>query len=177
MKTIYFIRHAKAKNFHIGESDFEREISKKGKKQIRTIGSYMKLREISPDMILSSCALRAQQTTVELANIMDFDGDIQYLRQMYNTSTEDLIDIISIQDESIDSLFLIGHHPYMTELVNLLIDEHISKIPLMGVVAAHFDIRSWSEIENIRGKIEFFIFPKQFWYYMPKQIRAVLKRD
>jgi len=174
MKTIYFIRHAKANNFDVGESDFERTLSKKGKKDIRTIGSYLKLRGIYPETVLSSCALRAQESAIALMDILEYKGHIDYLEQLYMTSTQEIIDIISIQDDSIESMFVIGHHPYLTELVNTLSKEHIAKIPSMGIVCINFDVEEWKDITSSQGEIEFFIFPKQFKYYMPGQIRATL---
>jgi phosphohistidine phosphatase len=176
MKTLYFIRHAKAKNFEIGESDFERTLSKKGHKDIKTIGSYLKLRGISPDRVLCSCALRAQESATELMEILEFQGHIDYLEQLYMTSIEEITEIIGVQDDTIGSMFVIGHHPYLTEFVNTLSQEHIAKIPSMGVVCINFDIKSWKEIATCKGELEFFIFPKQFKYYMPKQIRATLQR-
>jgi len=47
----------------------------------------------------------------------------------------------------------------------------------MGVVAIEFDIERWSEIEHIKGKMDFFIYPKQFQYYVPNQIRAILSKE
>ena len=176
MKTLYFIRHAKAKNFKLEESDFERTLSKKGYKDILTIGSYLKLRGILPDTVLASCALRSQQTATELMQILEYKGSIDYLEQLYMTSTKEITDIIGIQDDTIESMFVIGHHPYLTELVNTLSQEHIDKIPSMGVVCINFTVDSWKDIVTCKGELDFFIFPKQFKYYMPKQIRATLKR-
>jgi phosphohistidine phosphatase len=176
MKTIYFIRHAKSKDFAPGESDFERNVSKKGYKDIQTIGSYLLLRGIVPDLVLSSCALRAQQSTIALMEKLTYTGQIEYLEQLYLTSPQEIVEILKIQDDDLEKLFVVGHHPYLTELVNQLSQEHISKIPSMGVVALEFDLSSWQDIAEKTGSLEFFIFPKQFKYYMPKQIRAVLPR-
>ena len=174
MKTLYFIRHAKAKNFAVGESDFERTLSKKGYKDIQTIGSYLKLQNIVPDMVLSSCALRAQQSTTKLMEILEYQGHIEYLENLYLTSTKEIQEIISLQDDAIEKICIIGHHPYLTELVNTLSKEHIAKIPSMGVVALSFEHETWNDIAYTKGNLEFFIFPKQFRYYMPKQIRTTL---
>jgi len=39
----------------------------------------------------------------------------------------------------------------------------------------NFNIDSWNELLQMeKPKIDFFIFPKQFKYYMPKQIRDTL---
>jgi phosphohistidine phosphatase len=62
-------------------------------------------------------------------------------------------------------------------MANMLIDEHISKIPTMGVAAIEFDVSKWSDIFHSQGRLDFFIYPKQFQYYVPNQIRAVLNRE
>jgi len=67
MKTLYLIRHAKSDWSIPGESDMERGLRKKALKEIDTIGDYLAVRDISPDLILSSCALRAQETSNILA--------------------------------------------------------------------------------------------------------------
>ena len=175
MKRVYFIRHAKAGWSVPDTSDFERSISKKGKKDINTMGSYLLLRGINPDIILSSCALRAQETSDLLAEKINYDGEKHYLEALYLSSLEAIKEIILAQDDTIESMFIVGHNPQLHELVNSLIDEHISKFPSLGIIAIDFDIDEWREIEDIKGKIDFFIFPKQFKYYMPKQIRSLLE--
>jgi len=174
MKTLYLIRHAKSAWNEVDTSDFERKISKKGKKDVNTMGSYLSLVGIKPQLILSSCALRAQETTDLLADKIDFNGKIHYLQELYLTAVEDIREIISIQEDEIDSMFIVGHNPHLQELANTLIDDHISKFPSLGVIAINFEMSYWSEISSVRGSIDFFIFPKQFKYYMPKQIRVKL---
>jgi phosphohistidine phosphatase len=177
MKTLYLIRHAKSGWSEPDTSDFERTISKKGKKDINTMGSYLSLTGVSPQLILSSCALRAQQTTDILAEKISYSGEKHYLQELYHTGLEEIKEIISIQDEKIESMFIIGHNPQLHELANTLITEHISKFPSLGIIAIDFEIDSWEEIYTVKGSIDFFIFPKQFKYYMPKQIRATLNKD
>jgi len=174
MKEIYLIRHAKAENFSEGLSDFERSVKKKGFKDIQTIGSYLALQGISPDAILSSCAMRAQESAVALAERLSFEGVKYFLEELYYAPCEDVFNIIMAQEKSCEKLFIIGHNPQLNELTNLLSKEFISKIPTMGVVALSFDIDDWSEIATIKGNLNFFIYPKQFEYYMPRQIRTTL---
>jgi len=174
MKEIYLIHHAKAEDFSEGLSDFERSLKKKAFKDIQTIGSYLALQGISPDVILSSCAMRAQETAVMLAEKLSFQGVKHFLEELYYAPYEDALNIIMAQDKSCERLFIIGHNPQLNELVNSLSKEYISKIPSMGVVSLHFDISEWSEIKSVKGNIDFFLYPKQFKYYMPRQIRTKL---
>ena len=177
IKTLYLIRNARSDWNDIGASDFERGITKKGKKDIQTMGSYLMLKNVMPNIILSSCALRAQQTADVISESLQYKGKIEYLQELYYTPTSTLLDILYMQDISVELLFVVGHNPQLTDMANMLIDEHISKIPSSGIVAIDFDIQEWSELRYTKGKIDFFITPKQFKYYIPKQIRAVLDKN
>jgi phosphohistidine phosphatase len=176
MKKIYFIRHAKANGFSEGVSDFERTLREKGLEDIQTIGSYLALQNVSFDLLLSSCALRAQQTALTLAERLSFDGVQYFLEELYFAPHEEVLNIIMAQDDAYDSICVVGHNPQLNELVNRLSQECIAKIPTTGVVALNFSINSWSELEYIKGSLNFFIYPKQFHYYMPKQIQTRLPR-
>jgi phosphohistidine phosphatase len=129
---------------------------------------------VKPELMLSSCALRAQQTADLLAEKIAFKGEKYYLQELYLTSVDVIKEIISIQDDDIQTMFIVGHNPQLHELANSLMDEHISKFPSLGIIAINFDTDVWANIENVKGEIDFFIFPKQFKYYMPKQIRGFL---
>lgn len=132
----------------------------------------MSLRNIEPDLMLSSSALRAQMTADQLAEKMEYQGRIHYMEELYMTRPETLLNIMTLQDNEYDKIFLIGHNPELTEFANLLIEEHFSKLPTLGILAINLDIDSWEDIGEDIGEIDFFIHPKQFKYYLPKQIRT-----
>ena len=136
------------------------------------MSSYMSLRSIEPDLMLSSSALRAQMTADQLAEKMEYQGRIHYMEELYMTRPETLLNIMTLQENEYDKIFLIGHNPELTEFANLLIEEHFSKLPTLGILAINLDIDSWEDIEEDIGEIDFFIHPKQFKYYLPKQIRT-----
>ncbi len=175
MKTLYLIKHAKSDWSVPGESDMERGLTKKGLKSIKTISSYLSISGNQPDVILSSCSLRAQETTNILAENIKFTGPKYYLQDLYSSSPELIKEIIMAQDDKLSKMFIVGHNPQISELVFMLTDEHIGKMPSLGVIAIDFDIETWSELEEKKGEIDFFINPKQFKYYMPKQIRTNLE--
>lgn len=137
----------------------------------------MSLQHLKPDLILSSLALRAQTTAVELAKRIDYDGKIHYMKELYNTRPEIIMNVLTLQDDSYDSIFLIGHNPELTEFANFLIEENFPKLPTLGVLAINLNIDSWDDIKEKSGEIDFFIQPKQFKYYMPKQIRTTLGKE
>jgi len=175
MKTLYLIRHAKSDWSIPGESDMERGLRKKALKEIDTMGDYLTVRDIFPDLILSSCALRAQETSNILAKKIKYFGPKHYLEDLYSSSPELIKDIIMAQDDEYSNIFIIGHNHQLRELIFMLSNQHIEKIPSLGIAAIEFDIQSWEELEDIKGKLDFFITPNKFTYYMPKQAEGVLK--
>ena len=88
------------------------------------------------------------------------------------TRPERLINILSLQDNENDSIFLVGHNPELTELGNLLTKDSFKKLPTLGIVAIKIDTEQWEGLKEKSGEIDFFIHPKQFKYYMPNQIRT-----
>jgi len=137
----------------------------------------MSIQKLKPDLILSSLALRAQTTAMELAKKIDYEGRIHYMEELYSSRPETLMNVLTLQDDSDDTIFLIGHNPELTEFANFLIEENFSKFPTLGVLAINLNIKSWSDIYESCGEVDFFIQPKQFKYYMPKQIRTSLVKE
>jgi len=93
------------------------------------------------------------------------------MHELYMVRPETLMNVISLQEEQYDSIFLVGHNPELTELANLFIKDSLSKLPTLGIIAIKLDIESWSDIEEKYGEVDFFIYPKQFRYYMPQAIK------
>jgi len=80
-----------------------------------------------------------------------------------------------MQEDEYETLFLIAHNPELSEIANLLCKDHFGKIPSLGIAALIFETEHWSDLDRgARGETDFFIYPKQFRYFMPRQIRAVL---
>ncbi|WP_456432295.1 SixA phosphatase family protein [Nitratifractor sp.] len=177
IKTLYLIRHAKSDWSDGKIDDFERGLRKKGYKDIQTMGSYLALHGVIPDLIISSSALRAQLTADELAKRIDYPGKVHYMEELYLSRPERILNILALQDDQHESIFVVGHNPELTILANKLVDNQLGKMPTLGIVKIDFDIESWSQIEEGKGELDFYIYPNQFRYYMPKQIRAVLHRD
>jgi len=173
IKKLYLIRHGKSDWSNGQLSDFQRGLSKRGWKDIETIGSYLALTKVRPDLILSSAALRAQLTADGLGEKIGFQGTYRYLDELYLTRPEMYLNVLSLQEAEHEAIFLVGHNPTLSELANLIQEENFTKFPSLGVLAINLFIESWGEITQGRpGSIDYFIYPKQFRYYMPRKIQT-----
>lgn len=136
----------------------------------------MSLQQLKPDLMLSSLSLRAQTTADQLGKKIGYDGRIHYMEELYNSRPETIMNILTLQDDSYETIFVVGHNPELTEFANFLVEDNFPKLPTLGVLAINLNINTWSDITEKCGEIDFFIQPKQFKYYMPKQIRTTLAR-
>lgn len=132
------------------------------------------MRGILPDLIISSCSIRTQETADGLADKLEFEGPRYYLQELYLTQPKTLKETLMMQENHFNTIFVVGHNPQVTEFAKMMTGGAVSKIPALGVVAINFDIEGWNELQEAEGKVDFFIYPKQFKYYMPKQIRSAL---
>ncbi len=172
---MYLIRHAKSKWSNGKLQDFERGLSNRGAKDLKVMSSYAALRQIKPDLILSSLALRAQLTADSLAEKLEYKERIHYMHELYMVRPETLINILGLQDNQYDSIFMVGHNPELTELANELLKDNIPKLPTLAILAIKLDIESWGDIEGTYGEVDFFVYPKQFRYYMPRAMQKELQ--
>ena len=160
MKKLYLIRHAKS-SWDNPVADFDRDLNKRGEFDAPLIGKELKKREINPDLIISSPALRAKKTALILAKEIGYNpSQILFKDSIYESSLYNLLMIIKELDISLESVMIVGHNPSMTELINKISKFSISNLPTCGVVALELD--SWSEIEPYSAKEIFYIYPKMF---------------
>lgn len=160
MKKLYIIRHAKSSWRDESVDDFDRPLNKRGKANAPFLGSKFKNRDVIPDMILSSPALRAMTTTQMMAKEMKYHKEIVYDKDIYESSVDTLKKILAKVDDSCSVLFLVGHNPSL----NMLAAEYVSfheNIPTCGVVEIDFECDKWADISAKNAKLVLFDYPKK----------------
>lgn len=163
MKTLYLIRHAKSDWSDASLSDYDRPLNKRGANDAPLMGSILLKSGIRPDFILSSPALRAKTTAIAFAQALSYPpGSIRYDHALYASDVETILSIIRDVSVSIDTLFLFGHNPELTECANYISGGDIDDIPTCGVVAMRLKNDSWESIGANSAKISGFDFPKKY---------------
>ena len=99
MKQLLIVRHAKSSWKFPELADFDRPLLKKGIKRTKAIGAYMSSKQYVPDLIKTSSAKRAVETTKILESVMKLSNtDIEKEDCLYLCSVSDMIDGISKTD-------------------------------------------------------------------------------
>ncbi len=162
MKNLYLIRHAKSDWNDESKSDFDRGLNRRGEKAILIMANALKEKKVMPDLILSSSAKRAKLTAKGLAKKIGYCGKIQYIDALYMAEPETIHRLIKDVNDTVDTLFIVGHNPETTELSNMMVDDYITNVPTLGIVAFKIPIDHWIKFKLTEGKTEFFIYPKMF---------------
>ena len=120
-KSIMLWRHADA--LPIGDNildDISRPLSKKGRQQAKTMAAWLSYHLPKETMIMSSNAIRSQQTAVALTNDFVLSDGIApgaSLEKVLET-----INSLSNGDKSDSNLVIIGHQPWLGQLAAYLLN-------------------------------------------------------
>ncbi len=161
MKKLIITRHGKS-DWSDYEYDYQRKLTKKGKMRNALLGDFLRERQLFPDLMISSHATRALDTAKILASKLDYNPeDIRIDRNIYGAYLDTLLNIIYAIDNKYDTVYLFGHNPTFTQLVNYFKAEKIQHLRTSGSYGVSFDIDRWEDIEHADRKDLFFIVPRE----------------
>jgi phosphohistidine phosphatase len=161
MKYLLLMRHAKSAWDIPGQSDFDRTLNERGKKDAPEMGKRIRKKEFTPQLIVSSPAKRALKTAREVAKELDYDEkNIQQETEIYEADIDDLMHVIRSFDDTADNVLMVGHNPSFTGMVGTLTNTFIENMPTAGIALIRFDIQSWKQVSKHTGTLEWFDYPK-----------------
>ncbi len=162
MKKLYLMRHAKSDWSGYYVSDFERTLNKRGKRDAPMMGEVLKTK-ISPDLIVSSPAVRAKLTAEAVAEKLGYNPrNIRFEEDIYEASALELLRMIQSLPDDAQEVLLIGHNPGLTDLINHLGNVRLDNLPTASLVGFAFDVTHWQEIKPGTGSYLFFEYPKKY---------------
>ena len=162
MKTLYVVRHAKSSWEQEGLTDFDRPLTERGIHNAPEMAKRLIQRGPLPELIISSPANRAISTARLMALEFGISEDlIKKESSIYEAARADLMRLIARQDPDIDAIYLVGHNPGVTDLINWICDEEEAQIPTCSIATIHVDSRRWNGWEKGMGKLQDLDFPKK----------------
>jgi phosphohistidine phosphatase len=161
MKYLTIIRHAKSSWESETGPDIERPLNERGKKAIPLVGKYLKKNKMHPGLVLSSPAKRALKTAKEICGYIGYDKDeIEIHDEIYYGDSNGIFQLIRKLDDKPDDVFLFGHEPKLSSLIQMLTGKTIDKFSTCSVYRMKFETDNWKEIQPGTGKCEFYVNPK-----------------
>ncbi len=160
MKTLYIIRHAKSSWKDMSLDDCDRPLNKRGKRDAPVMGKRLKKKNVVPDIIISSPALRAKTTAQFIAKEVGYNKDIEFKEEIYESNIHILDNILKNIDDRNSITFLFGHNPDL----NMLAEEYVDfdeNIVTCGILKIEFDCDKWQDISHKNAKMISFDYPKK----------------
>ena len=159
MKTLFILRHAKSSWDHPGLSDFERPLNDRGVRTAPFMGELIKNKGLSPDVIISSPAVRAQTTAELVRESAGIASEIRLDDRIYEASPQNLIHVISEIDDTLNSAMLVGHNPGLEALIRHLTGQ-LEPMPTAALAVIALNIDTWAEIKPASGTLAALYRPK-----------------
>lgn len=167
MKRLYLLRHAKSGWDDSTQGDFDRSLSRRGRRSAPLMGRYMRNLGYAPSVALCSPARRTRETWTYVSNALDCDTVEDMRPELYLPEPRTLFDAVRAVEDTHPSAIVISHNPGILTLALGLIGNGIQsanpfgKYPTAALAVFDFNIDTWSGMEPGRGTLIGYTRPKE----------------
>jgi phosphohistidine phosphatase len=159
-KSLILVRHGKS-NQGLDIRDFDRPLNHRGNKNAVEMAERTLKKELIPQHLVSSPALRAITTAKHFAEVWNIPfTSIDQIADIYEADVAALLKVISNLDDKFSQVAMFGHNPGLTDFANYLSDANIYNIPTTGIVVLELSIENWMEASRHTGTMQSLDFPK-----------------
>lgn len=160
MKTVSFVRHAKASSDAKYQRDFDREINERGIEKTNFLTQIIKHKQIESELIICSPAIRTRQTANQIIQMLNWNKtQIIFDELLYSGNYQNYLNALYSIDDQISSVMIVGHNPSISEAAYELCRQ-IEMMRTSQICHLEFETSKWSEIPNSNIKSWFTINPK-----------------
>jgi phosphohistidine phosphatase len=161
MKTLLLMRHAKSSWKDESLSDHERPLKKRGKKDSKLIAKVIKKKDLTPDLILCSSAVRTKETAEVLTDALDYEGKVIYSDELYMGEPQDFVSALKDVNNKYDAVMIVAHNPGLEAYLQI-IDGEIEAVPTGGLGYLVLVLDDWKDISlDTMGDLIGFWKPKE----------------
>lgn len=164
MKRLILVRHAKTEVIRYDITDYQRSLKERGINDSKLIANKLLLKDIIPDLIISSPANRAIETTLLFADILKYPTEmIEKIDDLYDGfTTNEFLGMLDQLGKEHETVMIVGHNPSIEYLAFNLTEEFYEAVPTCTVIGIEFDVAEWANIEARTGKLSFYEYPKKY---------------
>ena len=168
MRRLFLIRHAKTEPA-VGQDDYERALTDRGRADARRIASVLGARDMLPETLIHSGALRAMQTAEIFAAQWPRRVELEEELGIYDATEPTLFDLTRALSDETESVAFVGHNPSIGDLAEALAGHGASlelrrmaaKFPTGAVAVIDFEIARWNDVDRKGGRLALFLTPAE----------------
>ncbi len=154
MKTLLVLRHAKSSWNDPALDDHERPLNKRGQRDGPRMGELVREHRLTPDVIISSDAVRARATAQAVAKAARYAGEILLDPRLYIASPADILAVLcTVRETKAEIVMIVGHNPGLEGLVAQLTGEQ-QDLPTAALAQIVLPIDRWRDLKlSTRGTL------------------------
>ena len=156
---MFLLRHGKSKRGPEYETDFGRPLAKRGRRDAASVGEYLAEDDLLPDLILSSPAERARQTTLCCVEAADYMGQVRFEESLYSSGEDAYLELLWNLDDSVGAVLFVGHNPDTESTIEALSGQY-ARMPTAGLARIDISVESWSEVREGGGQLTWVQLPR-----------------
>lgn len=147
MKTLYVLRHGEAARENEVVSDYERELTRRGRADVTRAAGALQQRSNLPSLVLSSSAARARQTAELCVQAWPAGVELLLDDELYLAGPESYLAVLALRAADHRAVMVVGHNPGLEVLVQLLTD-HSEHLATASLVELTLPIVAWAELSG-----------------------------
>lgn len=161
-RTLTLLRHAKSSWKDASLGDFERPLSKRGRRDAPEMGRRLNAAGVRPSLIVSSPARRAWSTAKEVARVIGYPREfLQRDRELYLAGPDTLLSVVGRQDGGFNHLLICAHNPGLTDLVERLVPGLTDNLVTAGFVTVSGTGEAWADFADSGVELVAYDYPKR----------------
>ena len=140
------LRHAKSSLKGPKLADHDRPLDELARQDAYRLGGLLRSKELVPNYIASSTALRAKSTADLVAEGCGYVGEVVLKQPLYQAKPIDYMKVLERLTDRYQRVLLVGHNPTIEDIIEILTGS--SNIAMLPCTLAHLDlpVRKWSDI-------------------------------
>lgn len=154
------MRHAKSSWSDPSLADFDRPLNERGSRTAPLIGAVMAERKLSPQLILTSPALRAKTTAEIVSESSGLKAELKFDERIYEASPRSLSQVVAELPDDIESAMIVGHNPGIEGFIRYLTGR-LEPMPTAALAIIDLNISRWSETNDGCGELREIVRPKE----------------
>jgi phosphohistidine phosphatase len=165
-RSLWLLRHAKTvRHPPAGGTDHERTLAPRGRRDADALGQrlgddgdHLGLSEdLMPALVLCSTAARTVETTERVLAGVAVPPPVRYLRALYDASSEEVLGQVSMVEDDIASVMVVGHNPTFEALVAAMPTSTGGSLkggfPTCGLAVFELPVGRWDEIVPLSATV------------------------
>jgi phosphohistidine phosphatase len=154
------MRHGKSDWSADYGADHDRPLNQRGVRSAEVMGRVLTEEGETPDLIITSTAVRARSTAQIAARSGGWDCEIVLEPRLYGSGADMVVQVAAAASQ-VGRLMLVGHQPTWSIVVSVLTGDQV-EMKTATVASIGFDIDDWSDLASTRGTIDAVYQPRDY---------------